>query len=312
MDLSMIKRCLFSCLLIFMLIFMLIFPKEALSSARSGLILWYQNLVPVLFPFMILSNLMIRLDLIAPLLRFFHPIFRIIWGTSVYGSYAILAGFLFGCPIGAKILGDLRKQELIPEQEALYLITFVNNLSPAFLITFLVHENLKAPALVPPTLCILYGAPLLTSFFFLPGYRKSLHAKSPEKNKASKVPIQPELIDACIFDGIINITRLGAYIMLFALITGAFRLLPIDSALLRCALSGCLEITAGIQTVCETALSFSVKYFSLMLLCSFGGICTLAQTLSVFRMNRKIVLHYLHAKAVTMGFALLLTVLLFL
>lgn len=90
----MIKRCLFSCLLISMLFFLLLFPGEALASARAGLFLWYQNLVPVLFPFMILSNLMIRLDLISPVLRFLHPIFRRIWGTSVYGSYAILAGFL--------------------------------------------------------------------------------------------------------------------------------------------------------------------------------------------------------------------------
>lgn len=214
--------------------------------------------------------------------------------------------------MGAKITGDLKNQGLISSQEANYLIRFVNNLSPAFLITFLVHENLKAPALVHPTLCILYGAPILTSFFFLPGYRKKLRTMPQEKNKASKVPIQPELIDACIFDGIINITRLGAYIMLFALITGALRLLPINSVLLRCTLNGCLEITAGIQAICGTSLPFPVKYFSLMMLCSFGGICTLAQTLSVFRMNKETFLHYLQAKAVTIGFTLLLTVILFL
>ncbi len=306
------KRYLITSSLFLLLCFLLLAPKTAAAAARDGLTLWYQNLVPVLFPFMILSNLMIRLDCISILLKFLHPLLHFVWGTSVYGSYAILAGFLFGYPMGAKVIGDLCQKELITPEEAEYLIGFVNNLSPAFLITYLVGQNLKKPLLLHPTLCILYGAPLISSIAFLPKYRKKIRASSVNRKKASRVPLQPELIDACIFDGIINITRLGGYIMLFTLITGALSLLPFKHALVQCLITGCIEITVGIQTICESTLPFLTKYLCLMMLCSFGGICALLQTLSVYKMSRQTLFHYIKAKTLTMGIAAFMTLLLFL
>ena len=258
------KRYLITSSLFLLLCFLLLAPKTAAAAARDGLTLWYQNLVPVLFPFMILSNLMIRLDCISILLKFLHPLLHFVWGTSVYGSYAILAGFLFGYPMGAKVIGDLCQKELITPEEAEYLIGFVNNLSPAFLITYLVGQNLKKPLLLHPTLCILYGAPLISSIAFLPKYRKKIRASSVNRKKASRVPLQPELIDACIFDGIIS------------------------------------------------TLPFFTKYLCLMMLCSFGGICALLQTLSVYKMSRQTLFHYIKAKTLTMGIAAFMTLLLFL
>lgn len=318
------KRILSALSLLLLISFLLFFPQNALTAARSGLLLWYQNLVPVLFPFMVLSNLMIRTDSISLLLRWIHPLFRLIWGTSVYGSYAILAGYLFGYPMGAKVVCDLRKQNAISETEADYLICFVNNLSPAFLITYLVHQNLQRPGLLLPTLGILYGAPLVTSMIFAPEYRKqTAHSSNPgaarsgpehwqQKNKASKVPLDIELIDACIFDGIINITRLGAYIMLFSLICGALCLLPVKNVLLQCILYGSMEVTTGIQYTCQASLDFFTRYLCLMALCSFGGICALMQTLSVFPMKGHTLHQYLCAKVITIAVSILMTLILFL
>lgn len=321
------KRFFTAAILLALLIFLLCFPKNALEAARGGLLLWYQNVLPVLFPFMILSNLMIRTDLISVLLKYLHPLFHLIWGTSIYGSYAILAGYLFGYPMGAKVVCDLQKEGQLSDVEAEYLIGFVNNLSPAFLITYLVHQNLQNPDLLLPTLGVLYGAPLVTSMLFALKYRPLLHkSQSPtkaaadsvpqnsqhQKNKASKVPISLELIDACIFDGIINITRLGAYILLFSLITAGLGLLPIENVWLHCMLNGCMEITTGIQTTCQAPLAFFPKYLSLMALCSFGGLCALMQTLSVYPMKRTTRNHYLTSKFLTVCLSVLMTLSLFL
>lgn len=300
------KRFILSCLLALLLAYLLLFPEDALAASKDGLLLWYRNLVPVLLPFMILSNLAIRLDCIALLLGFLHPLFHLIFGTSVYGSYAILAGFLFGCPMGAKVTGDLLSRNLISQEEARYLICFVNNLGPAFLITFLIRQNLQTPALTGPTLCILYGAPLLTGLIFMPRFRKAIQDFSA-KNKASKVPPKLELIDACIFDGIVNIAKMGGYIIMFSLLTGAFSLLPLGNPALVKLLGAPLEITAGIRAVVHSSLDFSEKYLYLMSLCSFGGICALMQTLSVFPMNGPTLRQYSQAKALTICLSLLFT-----
>lgn len=305
------KRCLFALILLSMLCFLLLFPQEALTAARGGLLLWYQNLVPVLLPFMILSNLIIRTDTISVLLRWVHPLFHLIWGTSVYGSYTILAGFLFGYPMGAKVISDLKKQNALTEQEGEYLICFVNNLSPAFLITFLVHQCLRNPALTLPTLGILYGAPMITSMLLAPRYRTRFGEVKGEKNKASKAPFTTELLDACIYDGIQNITRLGAYILLFSLLTGALGLLPIKSSLLKGLLYGSLEITNGIRWVSQAVPDPLTRYLCLTLLCSLGGICALTQTLSVCPMKRRTLRRYLGAKAITALLSVLMALFLF-
>ncbi|MDO5345592.1 MAG: hypothetical protein Q4E91_07595 [Lachnospiraceae bacterium] len=301
------KKMLFTLLLTLLLGFLLLSPQTALEAASNGLILWYRNLVPVLLPFLILSNLMIRLDVISALLKYIHPLFRLLWGTSVYGSYGILAGFLFGYPLGAKVVQDLRQEGLISLEEATYLIGFINNLSPAFLITFVANQSLQQPSLAGPTLAILYGSSILTGLLTSFRYRNKKNMPPYQKKKASKAPLKPELIDACISDGILNITKLGVYIMLFSIITGALSMIPIKNPLQRCLLLGSLEITAGIRMTCASSMPFAQKYLCLILLCSFGGICALFQTLSVFPMPEKTFRHYLKAKALTLSLSVLFT-----
>lgn len=298
------KRILFAFGLLALLSFLLLFPQTALEYARSGLALWYQNLVPVLLPFMILSNLLIRLDLVSVIAGFFHPVLHLIFGTSIHGSYAVLAGFLFGCPMGAKVVHDLQKEQAISQQEAEYLIGFVNNLSPAFLITYLVHENLRSASLLGPTLAILYGAPLAAALVFAPKYRKKSFPVSGEKKKASKAQPRLELIDACISNGILTITQLGAYIMVFSLLTGMIQVLPLKNKLLLCLFGSLTEITNGIRILSSCGLSFPLRYLCLMCLSAFGGFCALMQTLSVFPMKKQTLRHYLLSKGLIVLFAL--------
>ena len=55
------------------------------------------------------------------------------------------------------------------------------------------------------------------------------------------------------------------------------------------------------------SLPFPEKYLCLILLCSFGGICAMFQTLSVFSMSKETFRHYLKAKALTLLLGAILT-----
>lgn len=298
------KRILFSLGLLALLTFLLLSPQTALQCARNGLALWYQNLVPVLLPFMILSNLMIRLNLVAAIAGIVHPVLHLVFGTSIHGSYAILSGFLFGCPMGAKVVHDLLEEQSICQEEAEYLIGFVNNLSPAFVITYLVQESLQSPALLGPTLAILYGAPLISALIFAPKYRKKAAFVSRKKNKASKALPQLELVDACISNGIVTIAQLGGYILLFSLITGMLQVLPLKNKLLLCLLGSLTEITNGIRMLSQCSFPFPLRYLCLICLSAFGGFCALMQTLSVFPMKKQTLRHYLVSKGIIFFIAL--------
>ena len=61
-------------------IFMLLSPQEVFDGAADGLLLWFQIIIPTLFPFMLISNLLIEsggIRLIARVTgRFFYAHIR--------------------------------------------------------------------------------------------------------------------------------------------------------------------------------------------------------------------------------------------
>ncbi len=93
----------------------------------------------------------------------FRP-FHLLFGTSFYGSFAVLSGFFCGYPMGAKIIADLLLQGKISLEEASYLLSFCNNASPSFIITFLVLNTIHQKAFCIPALLLLFGTMILLSF----------------------------------------------------------------------------------------------------------------------------------------------------
>lgn len=133
-------------ILLALLLYLLLFPAEALLGAREGLLLWYRSVLPVLFPFMLLCGILMRFDLPGRLLPYIARPFHFLFGSSAYGAFAILCGFLCGFPMGAKVTRDLLSQNKISREEAWHLYGFVNNLSPSFILSFMAADQMRQPS----------------------------------------------------------------------------------------------------------------------------------------------------------------------
>ncbi len=120
-------------LLLLILFLCLIRSKAIADGVRDGLHLCAVVLIPSLFPYMVLSDLLLCCDL-----RFldrtlgvpFGKLFRI----SPCGIRAFLLGILCGFPIGIKTASALFREGCISRSEAERLICISGNASPAFLI----------------------------------------------------------------------------------------------------------------------------------------------------------------------------------
>lgn len=297
------------------LLFLFLNPSQALAASRTGLHLWFDTLLPTLLPFMILSGILIRADLIRPLTALLAPFFRKTLLLSPGGTYALCMGFLCGCPMGAKTVSDLLARKQLSLSEAQYLLGFCNNISPSFVITFLVTEQLGRPALMLPSLVILYGAPLLYGILTNPAYRRSCSSPSmnlSENERPAKEPLCFGMVDGCILDGVVTMVRIGGYIMLFALLAGVLQILPIPEKG-RAILTAAAEITNGIPVLIG-AFSFPKSFLLLMALVSFGGLSAIAQTDSVLKKadedtkNAHLSLwKYVRSRLIISFFAILLT-----
>ena len=96
------KNLLFVCILL-LLLYMFLEPQRSLEASQRGLLLWFQTLLPTLLPFMILSNLVIRVGTAERLLSPFAPFFRRFLHLSPAGAYGYLLGLLCGYPMGANL-----------------------------------------------------------------------------------------------------------------------------------------------------------------------------------------------------------------
>ena len=76
--------------------FMLISPKAVFNGASEGLLLWFQIILPTLFPFIIITNLLLCTDSIHYISRAFGRVLCRIFKVSESGSFAIIVGFLCG------------------------------------------------------------------------------------------------------------------------------------------------------------------------------------------------------------------------
>lgn len=272
-----ITRALFTLLAIYLTFLLLRYPAISLNYASTGLLLWFQKMIPTLLPFMIISGVMVRMNLTERFAKFFHPLFHLIWGTSLNGSYVILMGMLCGFPMGARVIGELCHSGRLSEEEGAFLLAFCNNIGPIYFISFVMSTLSLSGNYIP--FLIMYGVPLFYGFLL----RFCLRGCG-NRNMANLIPITTAnapsflaAVDDSIISGLIGIGKLGGYMILFNLLN--IMLIPFSS-LPEKFLSICnciLEITSGISR-----LGMNGAYIILILL-PFGGLSCMAQTYSMIK-----------------------------
>lgn len=294
------RRYSFSFGIIFLFFIMLFFPQEVFSGASDGLLLWFQIVLPTLLPFIILSSLLIQTNSISFISRILGPVLKRIFHISTNGSFAVLAGFLCGYPMGAKVTSDLILSGRITKEEGKYLLSFCNNTSPMFIISYVICQNVKEERLVSPSLFFLFFSPILCSFLFRYFYRsKELHPGQLPMNCSEKLRFDFQTLDFCIMNGFETITKVGGYIILFSVFLSLLNTIQTNNRFIEYLALPMLEITNGIPILANSSLPFSIKYSGILGLTSFGGFCSVAQTKSMIQEAGLPILPYILEKLIT-------------
>ena len=286
-------QILFTLISLYLIYLLLRYPSLSLKYASTGLMLWFQKMIPTLLPFMILSGIMIRMNLTEKFVRFAHPLLHRLYGTSPNGSYTILMGLLCGFPMGARIIGELCQAGKLDREESSRLLAFCNNIGPIYFLSYVVPSLSIDKPLLP--FAIMYGIPLLYGILImriLPSVQSTLHrigsplipasdpitGISPSSTRSPSCPM-PLLaaIDSSVLSGLIGIAKLGGYMVFFNLLNILF--VPfqnLNKTFLY--LSNCLlEITSGIDRGSHHL------FISILILLPFGGLSCIAQTYSMIQ-----------------------------
>lgn len=287
----------FTALALYLIFLLLRYPALSLEYASTGLMLWFQKMIPTLLPFMILSGIMIRMNLTEKFVSFIHPFLHRLYGTSANGSYVILMGLLCGFPMGARIIGELYQAGKLSREESSRLLSFCNNIGPIYFLSFVVPTLAIEKPLLP--VCIMYGVPLLYGIVIMrlhavPAQNVSVQTTSAHiANKMSLLAA----IDSSVISGLIGIAKLGGYMVFFNLLNIAFVPFHNLSPAFLCLYNCLLEITSGIDR------GSHYLFYSILILLPFGGFSCIAQTYSMIQHTdlsiRSYILHKIIQTAIT-------------
>lgn len=266
--------------LIFFTAYILFFPKDAVNAAANGLMLWYEKVLPTLLPFAVLSNILIDSNYLQYLNRILAPLLCRLLPVSDNGAFVLLSGFLFGFPMGSKNCAQLLKCGGITRQEADVLFVITNNISPVFISSYILQQQLHMTKMTLISYLILFMPPLVLGFVRLRRQvPKQTRQTAPylHKKPASGSQMNFKIIDAGIMNGFETLTRLGGYIMLFSMLSSILPKLPLPEVFGIC-LTGITEITNGIALLGNSELSSGLRYILAMAFTAFGGLSGIAQT----------------------------------
>ena len=300
---------------------LLLFPSSALSGAKNGLLLWFNQVLPSLLPFLILSTLFLSTGLSDSIAKRLAPVLSPMFRCSPSGCYAVVIGLLTGLPVGAKTVAALTNSGKLTKKEGAYLLPLCNNPSPLFLLGFLSVSVLERPDLRYPVLLIVTLSSILAAILLrprtetscipethyptvLPGHADSL-TQTPDafcsdsvRNKPSKTPFSFSflLLDAAIEQAFSVLTRVGGYIILFSVLANLLTLLPLPATILA-GIGALLEITTGSTALAGLSLSSDIIIPLITGFVTFGGLSAAAQTKSVLAGTKFPFAHYLLTKA---------------
>lgn len=116
------------------LVLLVIFSNDAFNGAHTGLMLWANNVVPSLFPFLICLEILKKTNIIQVIGRLFEPIIRPIFNIPGSGTFAVVMGMCSGYPVGAKFAASLRETNQCSKIEGERILAFTNTSGPLFIL----------------------------------------------------------------------------------------------------------------------------------------------------------------------------------
>ncbi len=247
-----------------------LYSAQALSAAREGFYLWRDHVFPALLPFFVCAHIMQHCGAIT--------------GRGRLALYGL--SMVSGAPAGARLSGQAGG-DVTDTAAAL------NAVSPMFICGSFASGMLGRPALAWP---ILLAQFLAAGAFLLLAKDKATEAPAPVIPE--EAPSFLRLLGEALGSGVTALFTVGGAIMVFMAFQavleeiGLFTLLTAPFAALfakfgqstelpAILLSGMLEMVQGCRALAAAGLSLRQTAGLAAFFFSFGGVCILAQSLTV-------------------------------
>lgn len=310
-KLTKIKKNYIFCFVITIVIVLFVINIESsIQAAIEGCKLSFKAIVPTVFSFSLICNLLISYDGISLYSNILGPLMCKPLKLSSNCSFPIVASMLCGYPLGAKYSSDIYELGYIEKKEYFRLVNIASNAGPVFLL-----------GSVGATLLgnVKYGYFLLISnylslfFIALLTIKKSSYNNYYKKKTSKSLNVNFGLaIDDAIKNAINTTLAVSGYVVAFSVIISIIKnstlinnifynietFLNIPQNVLYGTFLGSIEMTNGCNIIASSNLSIHLKLSIISFFASFSGLSAIAQTSSFMSKNNVSMIKYIFLKLV--------------
>lgn len=274
---------------------LVLWPKEAIEAMRDGLKLCGNVILPSLFPFFVLSSLVVELGMSRYLGRLFQPVMAPLFRVNGACASAMALGFVGGYPVGARTAIALYQSGQCSKTEAERLLAFCNNSGPAFILG-VVGAGIFGSGMVGLLLYLVHIAASLLVGLLFRFYRPG---EGPRRGRLQGAQFQtasfPAAFTHSITGALSSTLNICAFILFFTVTIRMLSLTGVLTALSRILtlllgpfgfsqswaqrlLTGVLELSSGVSSLTDGSLSGRLSMAAFML--GWAGLSVHCQVLA--------------------------------
>jgi len=288
------KKILGSILIISILIFfcieILIGSATVLEAVKFSLNMWQTNIFPSLFPFFVLSELLIHYGFVELISELFKNIMYKLFRINGYASFVFIMSIVSGFPSSAKYTRELYLTGKLNKEEASKLLTFTHFSNPLFIlgtVSILFLKNKEVGFLI--LLCH-YIVNIIIGLLFRNYAPSRFQYEKTSFKEAILMMHKKRIANASSFGSVISNAVLNS-IQTLLLILGTVTIFLVITTILdnnlslnqyyQAIINGTVEMTQGLKYVSLLEIPLKLKSILTVMILSFGGFSVHMQILSI-------------------------------
>lgn len=276
---------------------LIIYGKDAGDSAREGLLLCADVVIPALFPFFVISSLAIELGAAQYASFLTRPFMRGVFNLNAACAPAFILGLIGGYPVGAKTAVSIYEKGLCTKAEAEHMLAFCNNSGPAFILG-VVGAGIFKSAKIGIILYLAHASAAITVGFAFRFYKCRERALPSEFDSSTYTTVRlSDAFISAVNSALSSIFGICSFVVIFSVIIRILCILnviPFIARLLtpiltpfglsgdgaRLLTSGFFEVTSGLWAVSKSADALSIRIALSAFMLGWSGISVHCQVLS--------------------------------
>lgn len=257
-----------------LIILLILFPKMAMNGAAQGLKLWSNTVFPTLYPFAVLSGMLVSSGMLKNTEKLFYPIVRHV-NLPQSSCQAVAVGIVSGYPMGAVTAKELFKCDRLNGDDVELTATISSFCSPMFIVGSVgvgMLGNSKYGIAILISHYIAYGITLFVWSMFTKKQKHKIENKNMPYNCESFGTMLKNSVDRAS-SALISVC---GYIVLFSVIKCFIEYISVSDTVVT-VITSVMEVSGGCAKIAESGFSDNVKTALSAFAVSWGGMCVIMQ-----------------------------------